>query len=381
MPRGTEVPITPEVLSWAIKQSGHDEETVASKLNVPVEEVRRWIFGEARPLKTKFRRLAEILKRPTALFFLPEPPQLDHSPIAFRHPTDSDRNQLNPKELRYIREIRRLQDTLSWARGQLDETFPELERWSQSTSPESAATSTRKKIGIDLRTQFAWKTASKAQEGWREAIEARGVLVFFLPMGEESVRGFSLWHETSPAIAVNTWWNNQARIFSLFHEYGHLLTRSSSACFETPKNLKGNKSDSIERWCEQFAASVILPWDDMANFIKSKYGWPRLKQIDDLEQLYAIARKFKVSARATALRLINHNFATWDLYNAIPAASDQKKGRGGGKGRTRVEIRRDEYGKGVTQLFVRAVDRELISRTDALGFLKVSDSDFDHWRA
>jgi len=105
-----------------------------------------------------------------------------------------------------------------------------------------------------------------------------------------------------------------------------------------------------------------------------------LKAVTDLEQLYSISRKFKVSARATAIRFIDKGYADWSLYRAIPAANEHKSGGSASGGRNRFEIRKDEYGTAVPKLFVKAVDRDLIERTEALSFLRVSDSDLDNWR-
>ena len=380
MARGIEIPITPEVLYWAIKQSGYDEETLADKLDVPSDIVREWASGVSLPLKSKFDRLTKILKRPSALFFLPEPPEVSHSPVSFRHPADSERESLSPKELQYIREVRRIQQTLGWAREQMDEPTASIGRFSQLGDPEKAAKETRRHLNISIGDQLSWKNSSKAQASWRLALEKIGILVFFLPMGKQSVRGFSLAHDIAPAIAVNTWWNSEARIFGLLHEYGHLVTDSSSACLDSPRQLRRSTGDPIERWCERFAASVILPWDELAQYAMQRFGWPKLNAITDLEQIYSISRKFKVSARATAIRFIDKGYADWEIYRAIPAVKDHKKGGGASGGRNRFEIRRDEYGASVPKLFIKAVDRDLIERTEALSFLNISDSDLDGWR-
>src|SRR5207344_1041034 len=97
--------------------------------------------------------------------------------------------------------------------------------------------------------------------------ESKGILAFQFPMGSDSCRGFSLWDETAPAVAVNTAWNPAARSFTLLHELGHLVTRTSSACLEGWGRRRENEGDQHERWCESFAASVLAPWDQVERFL------------------------------------------------------------------------------------------------------------------
>ncbi|HYM25815.1 MAG TPA: hypothetical protein VEU08_21505, partial [Vicinamibacterales bacterium] len=68
------------------------------------------------------------------------------------------------------------------------------------------------------------------------------------------------------------------------------------------------------------------------------------------------------------------------LYDDIPPASDAKKGGGGGTGRNRREIREDEFGRRVSDIFVKAVQREIISESQALNYLDIPSAEFDRLR-
>ncbi len=107
-----------------------------------------------------------------------------------------------------------------------------------------------------------------------------------------------------------------------------------------------------------------------------------LDTVDNLRTLSRIARRYKVSLRATALRLIELRKASWELYRAIPRTSDDKR-RGGppGTGRNRTEIRQDELGARTTDLFVSAVQRDLMSESQALGYLDIPSTDFERLAA
>jgi Zn-dependent peptidase ImmA (M78 family) len=170
---------------------------------------------------------------------------------------------------------------------------------------------------------------------------------------------------------VNTAWNTEARIFSLLHEYGHLLTRTDSACIEDGFAQASVREEDVERWCERFSVAVLMPKSTLEHLLRaeSRAGMSQLAIAS------FVAKRFKVSLRAAAIRLIEVNSATWDLYRQIPAKSDKKLVGTGGKGRNRLQVREDQFGHRTTQLFLRAVEKDVLTRTDVLGVLNIADSD------
>ena len=80
---------------------------------------------------------------------------------------------------------------------------------------------------------------------------------------------------------------------------------------------------------------------------------------------------------AATIRLIELNLASWELYDRIPPTADSKGGGGGGSGRNRLEIKIDEFGGRGTGLFVEAVKRDLLSRSQAVEYLDIPDRAFD----
>jgi len=75
MGKVTEVPITREVLHWAIGESGYTVPEVADAAGVDLVDLHAWLKGKSRPGVTAVRSLAQILRRPVAAFLLPQPPR------------------------------------------------------------------------------------------------------------------------------------------------------------------------------------------------------------------------------------------------------------------------------------------------------------------
>jgi Zn-dependent peptidase ImmA (M78 family)/transcriptional regulator with XRE-family HTH domain len=376
MARATEVPVTPSVIRWAIEQSGFDLADVASGAAVAPAEIRAWMSGSSRPSLTQARELARKLKRSLATFLLPAPPQLQVPPLEFRNPPGTRGRQLNPGERLAVREAARLQRTVAWALTEMATAPPSLPRFAMSDDPEMAAARMRGFLQAAASRQQQWRSSSEALHEWRSALEGLGLLVFLIPLGPDSCRGFSLWDERAPLVAANTWWNAEARIFSLFHEFGHLLTRTSSACTEVSWS-RPSHVDPAERWCEEFAAALLLPWPAVSASLASLGLSADAAGKVELAIVQKLARKFKVSMRAAAVRLIKKGLADGGLYMSIPPVTEQKKRGGGGVARPRYQIRRDEYGSRVTGVFLDAVKTDVLTRSDALDYLDIADSELD----
>ncbi|HLF77561.1 MAG TPA: ImmA/IrrE family metallo-endopeptidase [Dehalococcoidia bacterium] len=376
MPK-TEVPITPAVLEWAILESGLSVTEVAKEAGVELADLNGWLTNTAKPGVTEVRSLAQVLLRPVAAFLLPTPPASHLPDVRFRHTPGVSGRSLTPKERRYLRKAVRLQRMLEWVVQELREPRPSVPSASLGDDADSAAQALRAILGVTIETQLQWPSASVAFDGWRDAVEALGVTVFLFQLGADNCRGFSLWNKAVPVIAVNTAWNDEARVFTLFHELGHLLVRTDSACATAdPAGMSGTW-DPAERWCEHFASSVLLPEAMLRRAIAERLS-PGTTRIHDVGLVRRLATHFHTSLRATTIRLIELGFASWDLYRELPASGDAKSrgGRANG-GRDRQEIQEDSLGGHATRLFHRAVKADVVTRSQALTYLDVPDSALD----
>ena len=209
-------------------------------------------------------------------------------------------HKLGPEEARQIRWARRLQELTSWVLR--DEGSPEarLGQYRPSQDPIKIAVVERSQSGISTAEQLAWTSASEAFRSWRGHLEDQRVLVMQLTMGKNNIRGFGAWDDYAPLVAVNTAYHPTARIFTLFHEVAHLLTRTDAACqsFVVP----GQQDGSVERWCERYAAAFLFPEDSLKT-VARKYGVTVASRTADPDTARLIANRFSVSTRATAIRL------------------------------------------------------------------------------
>jgi Zn-dependent peptidase ImmA (M78 family) len=362
------VPATPSVIAWAIRESGFSIPALATLLKVPADEIEGWTRG-VQPEHAKLQAFAHEVKRPFSAFLLPAPPADPLPAVKFRSTSASKRRDLIPEERRRIREATRLQRIITWMAPELHLRRPDIPQATTKEDPEKVALAIRKRLGVSLETQFSWSSALEALRAWREKAEDIGITVLMLPMGEESCRGFSIWDDVAPIIAINTAWVPEARLFTLIHEMAHLSSRTNSACAEDVEG-RSNAGDRIERWCDRVAAAVLVPVAGLAEFVadtreKNQPG-------GDLATASRIAARFKVSRRAAALRLIEHKLATWSLFRSIPPHRERQESGGGGTGRTRAQRRRDWYGQRTIRLFREALSRDVVGAGEVVDYLGLS---------
>lgn len=355
-------PVTPEVVAWAIDESGLSVEEIAGKLDklkVVPADVSAWATGAEQPTKGQLTKLAETLRRPRAMFFLPEAPEADSLPDGLRKPAGeraTDQRELTFDERIQVRRARYLQEFVAT----LVEDAPALPAADSRDDAGEVAVRLRRWTGVSIEQRRSWGDAARAFRGWREAIEARGVTVLALPLGKEGIRGFALPDERAPVIAVNTADIVEARGFTLFHELAHLVLGTDSACSD-------RNDGGTERWCDRVASHVLIPRSELRTLVAGT-------ALDSLDLVKHAANRFGISRRAAAIALEDIG-AVENAYALVeaewPWVDREKKGGGGGTGRPSPRKRIDEYGEYAVGTVLRALDAGRINEIDAARRLRL----------
>ena len=183
-----EAHITGSVLTWAIDESGLSRDEVADKLKVAVSDIKSWESETARPSRGNLTSLAKTLHRPSAVFYLPEPPSDYTLDPAFRKSPGLGQHKLSSEELLQIREASRLQGILSWVQQDAGEPTVALPHFDKSESPEEAATTIRGIIGVSLEERFEWESEAQALRNWRKSLEEIGVIALQLSLSVEFIQ-------------------------------------------------------------------------------------------------------------------------------------------------------------------------------------------------
>ena len=377
-----EVPITASVLAWARTESGLSQTELAESLQVSVDEVDSWELGTALPGSGNFSKLVKLLERPSAVFFLPEPPSRSALPTSFRNAPGLSDHRMGKNEIRGIRRSRRLQDLLSWVQRDSDSEPVALPTVVPGHEPERSGPEIRELLSVPVDTQMDWESASDAFRAWRSSLENVGVVVLQVSLGKDGIRGFSVWDDFAPLVAVNTAYRPTARVFTLFHEVGHLLRRHDAACLRFMR--PGDTEAGIERWCERFSANLLMPREALVE-VASRYRVTMTAPVPDVRTARLISQRFHVSTRAGSLRLQELELAPQGFYRRAErelAQLDWNKGGGGGGGSPAAPERRlTEVGTRTASLLVDASRRRRLSRLDLADYLRLNTSQLDDFES
>jgi Zn-dependent peptidase ImmA (M78 family) len=356
---------------------------VAKRLKLDAALIEAWMDGTSQPTQAQLRKVAEIVRRPTALFYRPEPPQLARAKTNLRGAPGAPARSLTPEEVRSVRWLTRLQEAMAWILQQEAESPTEVPFSTTASSSEEAAAALRSWLGVRVEEQIGWSDDRVALDEWRSALEDRKIIVTQFQIDRTSIRGFSAWNELVPMVAINTAYTPKARIFTLFHEVGHLLNRDQSACFGFVDPSAGG---GIERWCERFAADFLLPEAEVRRQAASTFRWHPRDPATTFAGVRTLSNRFKVSVRATAIRLSDLALAPKGLYSLVESEladrfEDFPRPGGGGGGQTAAEKRLSHLGERTLRILISAADQRSITERDLADYLHVTSSQLDDVRS
>lgn len=312
------VPVRKEVLAWARKSASVTLDEAGKAAGVAPERVGAWENGEGTPTLPQLRKLATKYHRPLAVMLLPTPPR-DFMPLNdFRRTAYRD-EQPAPMPPRVAYEIRLAYERREIALDMLEETGGEARPFRQTATiddnPEVVGAALRKFLGVEARDIRQWVRTRKVFDGWRAAIEARGVLVFvmggaYAPRVRD-VRGFAIPADTFPVVAVNGRDRTNGRTFTLLHEVAHLLIGEGVVeNVVAPEPTMPVAVRRVERWCNAVAAATLMP----AQTINEVAADKNVATVWDDAELARVAEELGVSREAALIRFVTLGRASRRSY-------------------------------------------------------------------
>jgi Zn-dependent peptidase ImmA (M78 family) len=249
-----------------------------------------------------------------------------------------------------------------------------------TSSAQEAAQRARRRFAIPVETQRTWG-ATNAFRRWRGALQEAGIIVMTAAMPRDDCRGLAVPTDGDlvPIIVVTTDDSQTGRIFTLFHEYGHLLRRTAAFCGLSPEAPEDE--DDEERWCDRFAAAFLMPEGAVRALVAERYAGLALGEWD-MRHVASAARYFSVSPWAMAWRLWDLGITrfVWthrdDLYERdrqAAARRAQNDEEGGPPSYQRVAR---QYGTAATTVITDALHRGLIVAGEASEALGIPPQDF-----
>jgi Zn-dependent peptidase ImmA (M78 family) len=375
--------VEPSVLRWARESIGLEAVAASRKLDLPDDRVAAWEDGEVQPTIAQLRKAAKLYRRSLGVFFLPAPPSGFDTLRDFRRREGVAAGPWSPGLHADYRRAH-LQREYVLELAEIDDV-PPTTAWRLSPLPaddDAAAAAARANL-LDLSPLPLPRGNASPYEHlntWVAGLENAGVLVMATAGGQvapSEMRGFSLYFDQVPVIVVNGADAVRGRLFTLLHEYAHLLLHTEGLCDTVTDTRATTPNRRLEARCNAIAAAILMPADavlarpEVIARRQDPTSW-------DYESLAAAAAPFGTSAESMLRRLLTLGRVSAGFYQArrdefqARYEEEETRTRVGGGNWYRNAVR--DRGKGYVRLVADAHRRRVIDSYTAATYLNAKVS-------
>ena len=307
--------VNPKIIQWARERARYSLESVAVKFKKDVSVIEKWESGEDFPTYSQLEKLAEIYKRPLALFFFPEPPLEAEEKQEFRTLPDFEIENLAADTIYALRQAKAMQLSLQEINNGINPSTKKIFQdiaVSSSDDLRILAEQIRNYLNITLEEQLTWNDQETALKKWRSAVEEAGIFIFKRSFKQREISGFCLIDIEFPIIYLNNSTEKSRQIFTIFHELAHILLQTNGITKSDDRYINSLKGENkyIEIFCNKFAAEFLLP-----NHVFSEIIRETIVNVNDNDKIISkISSDYKVSREVVLRKLLDNNLISQKEY-------------------------------------------------------------------
>lgn len=316
------LPITPEVVTWARERAQYSIEEAQEHFKKIVE----WEKGTSSPTYPQLEQLSDRFRCPIAVFFFPEPPDIEPIVKSFRTLPEQEFENI-PRPVRVLlRKGTAMQLNLSELNdgaNPANRLITQDIQFAIEGSIDEMASKIRNYLGVSLDQQFQWQTVEIALEKWREKLAEVGVFVFKDPFSTDQYCGFCLYDDVFPIIYVNNSTPKTRQVFTLFHELAHLMFHTSGvdALDDSYIDTLPESSQKIEIICNRFAGKFLVPEESFEE-MRASYS-------TDRDGAAMLADKYSVSREVIYRKFLDRGLISSEEYEAAADVWRKQTGQEG----------------------------------------------------
>jgi Zn-dependent peptidase ImmA (M78 family) len=375
------------LLQWARESAGFTVALAAKRAQIKPEALALWETDLGHPSVPQLRRLANVYKRPIAVFYLPAPPKGFDVMHDFRRLPGEVAGTQSPELRRAIRQAHARRQAALDLYAALEGNPPAFNVTAAlDEDPESTGERLRDFLGVAYEDQVRWRDEYDAFKAWRSSIETRGAVVFQVEhVSTDEMRGFSINSGPLPAVVLNISDPIRPRIFTMLHEATHLALHDSGLCDLDEEQQRPPEELRAEVFCNYVAGATLMPRSTLLAEPEvahhSSQEWPE-------PTIAALAGRYGVSREALVRRLVVVGRATNAFYvrkreqyqreyrafvaeRARIAAARRAAGEKVGGGAPPHTVAVSTAGPLLTRLVLDGYDRELITASDVSDVLEI----------
>lgn len=300
--------INPEILVWARKTSGVSLEDAEGKFGQ--EKLHTWENGTDYPTYSQLVSICEFYRKPIAICFFPEPPQMKNITTSFRTiPSSIMGSLLNRQLIKLLDEARAMQINLYELNDGINLHFQVFNQQILGNTIAQTADALRRIFEVNEIKPKTIKTSSEHFEYWRSKFADIGIYVFKSAFKEADTSGFCIYDEIFPVIYVNNSFSFTRQLFTLFHELYHLISKTSGIDAIDDKYYFSHIAATdltIEKNCNAFAGSFLVPEADFSRFLHSRYTGEG--EVEKLSRRYGVSREVILRKFLDAKLITQHDY-------------------------------------------------------------------------
>jgi Zn-dependent peptidase ImmA (M78 family) len=307
--------VNPKIIQWARERARYSLESVAVKFKKEVSVIEKWESGEDFPTYSQLEKLAEIYKRPLALFFFPEPPLEAEEKQEFRTLPDFEIENLAADTIYALRQAKAMQLSLQEINNGINPSTKKIFQdiaVSSSDDLRILAEQIRNYLNVTLEEQLTWNDQETALKKWRSAVEEAGIFIFKRSFKQREISGFCLIDIEFPIIYLNNSTEKSRQIFTIFHELAHILLQTNGITKSDDRYINSLQGENkyIEIFCNKFAAEFLLP-----NHVFSEIIRETIVNVNDNDKIISkISSDYKVSREVVLRKLLDNNLISQKEY-------------------------------------------------------------------
>ncbi len=357
-----------EVLVWARNSLALTRNQASEKTQISFKRLSQLEDGVKSPTLDELKAFSKAYKRTIATLLLLKPPVEKPLPADRRTVDSQSLSIFHEKSVMAVRKARALAQSYIELRQEVGIEIPGL-KFSASLwdDPKFKAETLRNELNLDEIREI--KNINHALEAYIEKVESLGVAVFQLSLTQDQIRGFSIVDEIIPVIGIKR--GSEAptgKIFTLFHELGHILLNEGGLC-----DLSEKSNVEIEKWCNSFSAEMLIPTSELLQMEIVADQKQRGEKTWAKGDLVALGNYFHVGPLAILRSLLQNNLTSSAFYDQKHIIWNKPQfGRSKNpEGRNIAKETIKEKGRTYLSMAFKAYDQNRIDLKDLSDFLGI----------
>lgn len=309
------VTISKDVLAWAMDNVNLD--TLPTRIT---DRLISWYNDDKVPTFNQVEEVSKATGIPFGYFFLETPPTENHSILEYR---TIDSLKLEKPSRNLVDTIHNMEQIQDWAKNQMvSEGFIPLTfvgTMKSNASVQSLVAQVRNVLSLSESWFSACKSSDSSFRYLRNKISDAGVIVMMngivgnnthRALDIDEFRAFAIVDDYAPLIFINSNDSINGRLFSLLHEFVHIILGKNS--FFNDRYSAHSTINHIETICNAVAAEILVP---NRLFVKK---WHEIIVESDIENTIAtLAKYFKCGVTVIARRALDQQYISLQEYNKI----------------------------------------------------------------